>query len=115
MKTSLLKNILASAVLLLTVSSAWALENDQLRGEVLAVDVEERTLTLRVMEVGTNVDEPLYTVKTFKVPESAEVEDDFSSEAFPDTLEDIAEEDIVMIVLDIDDPTIVRGMRNEPA
>ncbi|MEZ5492382.1 MAG: hypothetical protein R3F50_19030 [Gammaproteobacteria bacterium] len=113
MRISGLRTKLVTVLLLIfAVSSAWAeVEDDELRGRVLDVDVMERTLTLHLIEVGASVDEPVNSIQTYKIPTSVVIRDEYRWEVLPDTLDDIEEDEIVTVELDVEDRAMARGIK----
>ncbi len=106
-----LDKLLIAGLLLLTANTAFAdVDADELRGRVLDVDTNARTLTLHLIEVGENVDEPVNSIQTYKIPESVVIHDEFRTEILSDSLGDIAEDEIVTVELDVDDRAMARGI-----
>jgi len=102
---------LTGLIMLFASSGALAIEPDQLSGRVLDRDLNARTLTLHLTEVGDNVDEPVNSIQTYKIPETVEIQDDWQTDVLPDDLSDIQEGEIVTLDLDIEDRAMARTIR----
>lgn len=65
---------LITACLVFIATSAFAIENDQIRGEVLAVDEKQRNMKIEILETGDAVKAKIGSTKTFMVSDPVEIE-----------------------------------------
>ncbi|MCB1671935.1 MAG: hypothetical protein R3F41_17410 [Gammaproteobacteria bacterium] len=112
MKNMNIGKLIVAGIMLVAANLAFAeVDADELRGRILEVDTDARTLTLRLIEVGANIDEPVDTIQTYKIPESVEIMDEFVSDPFPDQLGDLEEDEVVTVELDVEDRAMARKLR----
>lgn len=58
----------------LLTTSALAIQGDRIKGEVLSVDADERTMRIEILEVGANVDATVGTRESYSVPADVPIE-----------------------------------------
>jgi len=60
--------------MIMTAPSAFAVQTDQIRGEVVKVDASKRDLTIKIMEVGAKLEAESGTTTTYHVPADVPIE-----------------------------------------
>jgi len=103
MQYSLIKTLIAAALLLPAL--AFGLQEDQLRGRVVEVNEDARTITLKILEVGEDLDYKKDVVHVFPVPEEANVEGLLSTDIMA-SLGDIEKDDMVRVEFDPAEPNV---------
>lgn len=63
-----------TACLLFIATSAFAIEDDQIRGQILAVDEKQRSVKITILETGDAVKAKTGATKTFMVSDPVELE-----------------------------------------
>lgn len=98
------KSLLISICLAFTANCAFAIEDDEIRGEVLTVDEQQRHLKIEILETGDAVKAKIGSPQTFMVSEAVEVELELADRRFqPDSefqFADLATGDVVLLDFD---------------
>lgn len=94
------KHIAVFVWLLFASGLGFAIEGDEIRGQVLEVDEEADTLTIQPIEVGEALDVPTDQPQTFSVDDATQIRDDVYATQLDD-LENIEENDIVRLDFEI--------------
>ncbi len=113
-----LLTILTCFVLLLAAPAAHGIQSDQIRGEIVAVDASERSLTVKITESGSNIETAEGTTKTYHVPRDVPIEYDIDTRRYSvyDNFDfaDIRAGDRVLMDFDLlQDTDTVISFRNE--
>lgn len=103
------------STLLFVATPLLAVEPDQIRGRVLNVAEDSRMLTLRVLETGDLVDQQVDVVRSYTIPENADIEANLRTDILDNELGEIEETEIVTIEIDVDEPGNARNVRYERA
>lgn len=108
--------VLTAGVLTLAIQSALAIESDQLRGEVVDVDADDRTLQIEVTETGSNVIADLGATTSFHIPLDVPIEYQIETVRYSPysdfSFSDIRSGDTVLLDFDETGQTII-NFRNE--
>tara|TARA_R110002073_G_scaffold277379_1_gene441266 strand:- start:1324 stop:1674 length:351 start_codon:yes stop_codon:yes gene_type:complete len=102
------KNLFLVIVAVCFSVSAWAIEPDELQGTVIDINEGDMSITVRVSEVGSQLDTPVNSVQTYMISENTNIVDDREFEILADDLGDIQRDEEVTLDFDIEDPTYAR-------
>lgn len=107
-----------SLLALLLAPAAYAIQGDQIRGEITAVDADQRILEVQISEVGYGLEAEVGATESYHVPESVPIEYEIEKTAYrtPGVFDfaDIRAGDRVLLDFDdIDNPTAVTRIRNQ--
>lgn len=98
------RSLFISICLAFTANSALAIEDDEIRGEVLAVDEQQRHVKIEILETGDAVKAKTGSTQTFMVSEAVEIEVELADRRFQPNVEfqfaDLAAGDVVLLDFD---------------
>lgn len=76
------RSLFISICLAFTANSVFAIEDDEIRGEVLAIDEQQRQMKIEILETGDAVKAKVGAAKTFMVSEAVEIEVELEDRRF---------------------------------
>lgn len=95
---------LITACLVFVATSAFAIEDDQIRGEVLAVDEKQKNIKIEITETGDDVKAKIGATETFMLSEDVDLEVELEDRRYQPyaafTFADIVAGDTVLLDFD---------------
>jgi hypothetical protein len=112
-----MKSWMTLCMFTLFAANAFAIENDGIRGEVVSFDTANRTMEVRITEVGSDVDARVGSTRSFVIPSDVRIEYEIDRQVYSPytsyTLNEIRSGDRVLLDFDTTDSTRVVNLRNE--
>ena len=112
-----MKSWIALCLFTLFAANVFAIENDRIRGEVLSVDAVDRTLRVKITEVGSDIDAQVGSTQSFVVPADVPIEYEIDRRVYSPNrdfdLSEMRSGDRVLLDFDTTDPNRIVKLRNE--